>query len=77
MSQFIYIQEFNSDNTEKSFTPSLYSIIFIEDKASFTVDGTTYNTEGNTVLFLSPYQAISWVEIPKFYRMLSFHSDFY
>lgn len=77
MSQFIYTQEFNSNISEKSFKPSLYNIIVIEDTSSFVVDGTKYSTSENTVIFLSPYQVFSWIEKPKFCRILSFHSDFY
>lgn len=41
------------------------------------VDGTDYKTEENTVLFLSPYQSLVWLELPQKYRLLSFHGDLY
>lgn len=77
MSQLIFVQDFLSHTTEDSFSSSLYSILFFEEKASFVVDGTLYKTDGNTVLFLSPYQNLVWKKVPKTCRHLSFHSDFY
>ncbi|KGN72342.1 hypothetical protein HQ47_10420 [Porphyromonas macacae] len=62
---------------EGSVSSSLYGIFLFEEGASFTVDGTVYKTNGNTVLFLSPYQSLVWIQQPKACRKLSFHSDFY
>ncbi|WP_052089986.1 helix-turn-helix domain-containing protein [Porphyromonas canoris] len=77
MSQLISIQDFPPNIPESSFTSSLYTIVFLEQGSTFMVDGTDYDAEANTVLFLSPYQSLVWSKPPDSYRQLSFHSDFY
>lgn len=77
MSQLIFTREFSPDPEEKSFTSSLYSIFLFAQGGTFTVDGTAYQTMGNTVLFLTPYQSLQWRQRPKTCRQLSFHGDFY
>lgn len=76
-SQLISIRDFLSNITQEPFSSSLYSIFFIQEESRFTIDGTSYHSQGNIVLFLSPYQVLIWQKEPLKYRLLSFHGDFY
>jgi len=56
-----------------------YYLIFVFDGDSvFSVDFTTYNCKGKTLLFLSPFQLLKWAD-SKTRKMdvIKFHGDFY
>jgi AraC family transcriptional activator of pobA len=65
--------DFDPDNTQ----PYYYILIF-EGEGTFSVDLTSYNYSGKTLLFLSPHQHFQWVssfENPVY--SIQFHGDFY
>ena len=69
--------------TEQQFsTASLrvenYCIYMLRGEGRFLVDGTPYEYNGNTLLFLSPFQYFQWTEASIMEAMLlQFHGDFY
>lgn len=55
-----------------------YLILVFDGQATFSVDFTTYQCTGQTILFLSPYQHLTWAD-PTHTNLLvvRFHGDFY
>ena len=55
-----------------------YCIYMLRGEGRFLVDGTPYEYNGNTLLFLSPFQYFQWTEASIMEAMLlQFHGDFY
>lgn len=56
----------------------LYTLLFIVGDVAFTVDGISYASTGNTVVFLTPFQQLM-VEVGghTLQQMVAFHGDFY
>lgn len=57
---------------------SYYSIVLFEGRGTLAVNKTFYSFSGKTLLFLAPYENISWEQQAcSFIKTLYFHSDFY
>lgn len=55
-----------------------YFIILFDGTAAFTIDFTGYECKGKSLLFLSPYQLLSWQKSPNLeVTAIQFHGDFY
>lgn len=65
-------------NHKENFSSSNYQILLLKDEEHFTVDFTEYKNSKYSILFVSPYQNVEWLnknnaEITK----ICFHADFY
>lgn len=70
-------QFFDLSNAENINSP-YYSILVIDGKISFSIDDVFYECEGKNIVFLSPYQMLSWEKVQlKTLNLLQFHGDFY
>ena len=68
-----------SPQTEPSTADSpYYQVILLPGPAAFTVDFTHYRNSASAVLFLSPYQHLSWTKTSDTVATrILFHGDFY
>jgi len=65
-------------NTPFSEDSALYQIILLPYPTAFTVDFTAYKNTSTSLLFLSPYQHLSWTIAPTTpATRILFHGDFY
>lgn len=66
---------------QQFFTPvrvENYCVFIFRGEGTIAVDTVPYSYEGNTLLFLSPYQYFQWVEgTANDNLLLEFHGDFY
>ncbi len=78
MPSLFQIETLASFHSCPGITVPYYSIIFFEEQASFTIDFTSYDCNGKTIFFLSPFQLLTWHfnTSPVIY-IVRFHSDFY
>ncbi|MCE4564154.1 helix-turn-helix domain-containing protein [Maribellus sp. CM-23] len=62
----------------RNYNVPVYSILLVEDVGQFSINFVNYKIEPNTVLFLSPYQNLKWLENwSAKIKLLQFHGDFY
>lgn len=54
-----------------------YGIWMWKEDTVFEVDSIKFSSKGNTILFLSPFQKVSWLNENIAVRELLFHGDFY
>lgn len=71
------IQDLQASDLPENYNVPLYSIFLLKERASFSVDFVEYKTGQNSILFLTPYQHLDWLEQPGRLRLLQFHGDFY
>lgn len=61
-----------------NFSSSNYHILLLEDEESFLVDFVEYKNSKCSILFISPYQNIEWLnKNDTKIKQISFHADFY
>lgn len=78
MDTSINISQFTSGYLSKDISTPYYHILVFEGPTSFSVDFTTYDCDGKTVLFLSPYQHLKWHQSSaSIVYAIRFHGDFY
>lgn len=72
------IQQISPEYFIPEYKTEFYSLIMFRGKNEFAVDETVYFSDGNTLLFLTPYQQFKWKngEATEFHLM-HFHGDFY
>lgn len=72
------ISKQDSSKITAGFSDQLYCIFIFQGHGQFTVDGAVYSFSGKTILFLSPYQKLRWLdgETITLY-LIQFHGDFY
>lgn len=72
------IVEIQSDTLRYCFSEAFYGVWLWEASAEFEVDSVSFQSEGRTILFLTPFQKFRWrgTSSVKVQR-LSFHADFY
>lgn len=74
----IQIYTKTSNDFSAAFTSAFYQILMFRGDAVFLVDFTKYQVNGNTILFLSPYQHFQWLSRTQTnVECLDFHGDFY
>lgn len=74
----VIIHKKSSDDFRQPYQSSLYQILLFRGRGTFSVDFTTYDFSGNTILFLTPYQHVQWTSTVKVnIESLAFHGDFY
>lgn len=62
----------------KDINDPFYCAILMEQPISFTVNFTPYQTNGKSLIFLSPYQLLQWKQTDYIAaQLLQFHGDFY
>ncbi|MFC3158219.1 AraC-type DNA-binding protein [Chryseobacterium arachidis] len=77
-STFFSVQKVSSAYFSSNFSDSMYHIFLFNGKGKIIVDFVTYDFEGRTVFFSSPFQNIQMVCETTFeVEILNFHSDFY
>lgn len=78
MESLYKIKRVRSSRFSAGIREPYYYILIFDAKAVFSVDFTEYESNGETLLFLSPYQLFKWIEpgsVP--IDILIFHGDFY
>lgn len=74
----IKISGFSAFESSPNLNEPTYFIVLIDGETTFSVDFHTYDVWGKNILFLSPYQLLSWDSSDlKISRFLQFHGDFY
>lgn len=74
----INIDFFNPQTDPNPAGSPLYQIILLPDPMVVAVDFTSYKTDAQSLLFLSPYQHIEWKKpFPTSAFRILFHGDFY
>lgn len=78
MDQDIKIDLNKSVTQFKERASAYYYILITQGYAHFTIDFTTYTIQGTHMIFLSPYQLLTWFESDfKTCIQIRFHGDFY
>ena len=78
MDTSIKISRFTPADLSKDISTPYYHILVFDGRTSFSVDFTTYDCDGKTVLFLSPYQHLQWHRSSaSMVYAIQFHGDFY
>lgn len=74
----ISIQIKNTVHFTERYNVPVYSIFLVKEKGCFSVDFVEYESVGNSVIFLSPYQSFRWLgAASNSLQLLQFHGDFY
>lgn len=72
------IRYLDAVDLHKGIQHPYYYILIVEEEARFSVEFTTYGCEGNSFIFLSPYQYFQLTESEQTrFKALVFHADFY
>ncbi len=64
-------------NKSEYINSSKYGILLLKNPKRFLIDFSEYSTVHNSILFLSPYQKLEWVESKGNIQQVEFHSDYY
>lgn len=72
------IQFIESSYFTTNYNVPLYSVLLIETESNFSVNFVKYKSKRHSILFLSPYQNLKWLDstVTKV-ALLQFHGDFY
>ncbi len=77
MAKPVCVQTFGAAS-RLSYRESCYSVLAMEGRVEMAVDFVPYRCEGTSLLFLSPYQHLSYELAPRgTCHLLQFHGDFY
>ncbi|MFM9402350.1 helix-turn-helix domain-containing protein [Myroides odoratimimus] len=76
-----YSIKVNTQQLEGALSPinkPYYFVILIDGEATFSLDFNRYSCSGQYILFLSPYQLLTWKKVEiKSMKTIQFHGDFY
>ncbi|MRJ08590.1 AraC family transcriptional regulator [Ornithobacterium rhinotracheale] len=77
--EYLYqVSNKNSQDFAEGLSAPYYYILAFDGDARFSVDFVDYNTQGKTLLFLSPYQLLKWEGGDNLLlTSIAFHGDFY
>lgn len=78
MNPFLQIETISSFSSFQEKNTPYYGIVLLDGHASFTLDFNTYECNGKTIFFLSPFQLLQWhFNTSSVSYLLQFHGDFY
>ena len=78
MPPLIHIDQVKANSISNVLREPFYHILIFDGHFTFTVDFTKYECTGKNLLFLSPYQYLSWEKSSTvILDVIRFHGDFY
>ena len=75
--QNIHINSDSPEDFAQGEHTTLYYIFLLQGDSHFSVDFNEYHSQGYSLLFLSPYQYLQWMERAAKMDFIAFHGDFY
>ncbi|WP_158963235.1 helix-turn-helix domain-containing protein [Myroides fluvii] len=78
MNSTIKISHYFSTSEVENIQAPYYYILLLDGGFAFSLDQKNYHCQGKTILFMSPFQQLEWLEVKgKSTTILCFHGDFY
>lgn len=78
MTDTVKIQNYSHASELDPIRHPYYDILLLDGDFAFTLDEKQYYCQGKTILFMSPFQQLEWLEVNSHQAIvLCFHGDFY
>ena len=78
MTDTVKIQNYSHTSELDAIRHPYYDILLLDGDFAFTLDEKQYHCKGKSILFMSPFQQLEWLEVTLHRAIvLRFHGDFY